>query len=341
MRTQFDFFDQTNVKRLITDIREAKNNLSFICFVGAGVSIAQGYPDWKTYVDHLVNYWIYHLNDLKNQDEINISSTLSDVDFLKSLSDSNYSLKRKTDIVQYLIKKICGKSSNVSNDIYNKHVLDFEKYIFTELTPSNPVNLILDELVKLRPIFITTNYDKQIEISFEKYNNFEPKIYSKLGDINTYIHTDSILHLHGIPTNKVDDFINSSKTYVKMYYNNSVAKNNLSKVIKPNKNVVLFVGCSLEEDEVINMLQMNNTNISYYALMKYEKYSNDSDYKNEIIKSYYEDELNIKIVWYGSDFGDLPKFIEKLIDEVLQSEDAKLHLNQTRKVLLDTSIVGE
>lgn len=113
MHTQFDFFKQTYVKSLISDIREAKNNLSFICFVGAGVSIAQGYPDWKTYVDHLVNYWIYHLNDLNVQDEKNISSTLSDVDFLKSLSTSNYSLKRKTDIVQYLIKKICEKSRDM------------------------------------------------------------------------------------------------------------------------------------------------------------------------------------------------------------------------------------
>lgn len=42
---------------LVTDLVQAIRKQKLVIFVGAGVSISQGYPNWNDYVTHLIKYW--------------------------------------------------------------------------------------------------------------------------------------------------------------------------------------------------------------------------------------------------------------------------------------------
>lgn len=38
---------------MVDKIAKAENDFKLVVFIGAGVSISQGYPNWDGYVDHL------------------------------------------------------------------------------------------------------------------------------------------------------------------------------------------------------------------------------------------------------------------------------------------------
>ncbi|EMF0574985.1 hypothetical protein H4N23_002735, partial [Enterococcus hirae] len=42
---------------MVDKIAKAENDFKLVVFIGAGVSISQGYPNWDGYVDHLIKYW--------------------------------------------------------------------------------------------------------------------------------------------------------------------------------------------------------------------------------------------------------------------------------------------
>ena len=52
--------------------------------------------------------------------------------------------------------------------MYFEHVNDFEKSYFLKISPINSNNEIIDQLLNLSALFITANYDDQIEKSFRK-----------------------------------------------------------------------------------------------------------------------------------------------------------------------------
>ena len=49
--------DDINYGNLTDDVTEAIKNFNLVIFIGAGVSIAQGYPNWNNYIEHLIKYW--------------------------------------------------------------------------------------------------------------------------------------------------------------------------------------------------------------------------------------------------------------------------------------------
>lgn len=192
-------------------IQKAHENVALICFIGAGVSISQGYPNWDNYVEQLINYWTYHLNDLKP----GIKVKSKDMQVLQALHQSGESNKRKVDIVQHIIKNYC----DTDNDVKEK-LLNFEKAVFSEMEPLSPFNPILDNLVQLQPIFITTNYDQQIQKSYERSMSVTSKIVeniSKVSDLQL-IPLNTIIHLHGIPETDPDLFVSSAQSYKRIYW---------------------------------------------------------------------------------------------------------------------------
>ena len=44
-------------EKLVNDLTKAINQQKLVIFVGAGVSISQGYPNWNNYIEHLIKYW--------------------------------------------------------------------------------------------------------------------------------------------------------------------------------------------------------------------------------------------------------------------------------------------
>ncbi len=75
-------------------------------------------------------------------------------------------------------------------------------------------------------IFITTNYDNQIEKAYEATFQSRPNI---LKDINALENIDkladkSILHMHGTPVTPGVLLVSSSDSYNQLYLNNNNAK---------------------------------------------------------------------------------------------------------------------
>ncbi|MGS5041398.1 hypothetical protein ACVDHH_09510 [Staphylococcus saprophyticus] len=81
-------------KEFVIDIYDAEIKQTLLFFIGAGVSISQGYPDWNKYVDELIQYWKANL--------------------IKIIEDN------RTDYTTV-------------NRNYNKYVLSFEKFFFQDM----------------------------------------------------------------------------------------------------------------------------------------------------------------------------------------------------------------
>lgn len=331
------FNSEKEIEKFIDDIIDAKRNSSLICFVGAGVSISQGYPNWEQYVNQLINYWIYHLRDLVNLEETRENNfKIDDMNILQDLLVSRMSPKRKVDMVNYIVKKYCrGEDDSISEEIYKNHVLDFEKFIFSEAYPIATENDVLDNLVNLDATFITTNYDSQIENSLRRNLEINPIIHKNISEIEGRILPGQVIHLHGTPESDYKYFISSSKSYMNMYYKKDDYRDKIIELFKgKDKTVIVFIGCSMEEDEVLNLLDIKETTTEFYALMKYTGAAYSEEQKNNFLKEYYREEQNVNIVWYGDQYGDLPSFIELMIENIRDKEESKFDIQKIRGVLL-------
>lgn len=315
----------------LNNIISSSDKETLFFFIGAGVSISQGYPTWNEYVDELIDYWKYHLIDLCEENDGKHSETLNQIKLLTQLKNSNMSKKRKIDFVNLLIKKFC---SELENDSYKSKVLNFEKFLFSKVKPIDVTNDILDELMNIRASFITTNYDDQIEKSFDKKFSVRPQIVSDLSANFNNNGYEKVIHLHGLPTSNPDFFINSAVNYSNIYFGNQyIYKNKFQKLFEEKKNItIVFVGCSMEEDEVLSLFNLNDNNFKYYALMKFNEEKGEL---SDFTKDYYRLEKNINFLWYGYEFKDLPQFLNKLNDDISLKKINELNKpDKVRKVML-------
>ncbi|HDJ7829495.1 TPA: SIR2 family protein, partial [Staphylococcus aureus] len=143
------------------------------------------------------------------------------------------------------------------------------KFFFHDMPPLNFDNRILRELTKLKANFITTNYDKNIEQNLERQgrNNINiSKDYSELPSNLTY---PSVIHIHGTPNSKPEYFVSSASSYNSIYLEENANVELVRTLFKKERNyTMIFIGCSLEEEEVMNLLRKKVNNIKLYALMK-------------------------------------------------------------------------
>ena len=322
----------SSYKKLVTDLSEAIKQQKLVIFVGAGVSIFQGYPNWNNYVDHLIKYWQGHvLAESKNR---NIGIEQIQI-FDLILSKSDISNKRKVELVNQELKII------FENDFENRR-LDFEKAFFKNLLPYSTVNPTLQHLASLNAILITSNYDYEIENHFKLLKN----TVTTVNDLNEFqkikkgnLFPGDILHIHGTPDCDVKYFVSSSADYSQTYLRNRKNYNDLVKWFKNTRPTVLFIGAGLEEDEILSLLHEGSKN---YALMKEEKSSNskvDEHYKT-IVENFFNSENHTQIVWYGDKFEDLPVFVEKLVSDINEELGVHEFHNEWNK-LLNSSVEQE
>ncbi|KRL92088.1 SIR2 family protein [Limosilactobacillus equigenerosi] len=278
----------------IDSIKKAKENNELVFFIGAGVSMAQGYPNWDGYVQHLIDYWKF--NDSVTHNNIDL------IKFLDWLSQSELSNARKIDVIQYLISK---DNSGVSKT-------EFENKYFGHLQLSANNNDLIRELSKLKATYITTNYDSGIEkelqvIEFPSVISSSQE-FDQLYGQNKLPQGSKVIYLHGRYDSRPEDIINSSTRYSKFYYNQEW-RHKIGEYLK-NKTVV-FIGSSLQEDELLSILNLKYTK-NCFALMK--GYLNQNIEKN--ISEYYQDQHYIQIEWYGNKFTDLLPFVKSLVTSV-------------------------
>lgn len=163
---------------------------------------------------------------------------------------SKLSNKRKVDLVNHSLKSILGEEE------FKKNRLNFEKNYFEKLVPYQPSNEILEALVNIDAIFVTPNYDLEIEKHAQRLRNSVKSI----NDLQEFvINNDSklewgdILHIHGTPHCNPDFFVSSSADYSKTYLKEKHNFEQLKKWFSTKNLTVLFVGVSLEEDEILSL----------------------------------------------------------------------------------------
>ena len=299
--------DDNNYGDLINDVTEAIKKFNLVIFIGAGVSIAQGYPNWNNYIEHLIKYWQGQVLYVSSEKSLGREHHI----VFDLISKSSISNKRKVDLVNYELKK-------VFNEDFEKRRLDFEKGYFKNLLPYSVVNQTVESLASLNAIFITSNYDYEIENHIKRLKNDVVTI----NDLNEFTNNKNgrlrfgdVLHIHGTPDCDVKYFVSSSADYSKTYLKNRDNFENLVTWFKETKPTVLFIGAGLEEDEILSLLCEDSKN---YALMKSENTGNQraDEHYRDLVEEFFSSENHTQIIWYGDKFEDLPAFVKKLVAEI-------------------------
>ena len=139
--------------------------------------------------------------------------------------------------------------------------------------------------------------------------------------------------MHGTPVTPGVLLVSSSDSYNQLYLNNNNAKKKIeTQLIKQNAHVLLFIGSSLQEEEVLNLFSSDSLNLKKYALMQLR--DDISEDQANLVKEYYREEKNIEIIWYGHNYSDLPIFLQKMNKDISDKYQEK-HAFVSAKELID------
>lgn len=299
-----DIFNSEDAyQNIVNSMSDAMKKGRLVFFVGAGISRIQGYPSWDEYIDNLLVYWQSHLRDSNTNPE-----SMLNVETIRELAKSHISNKRKVDILYQLLENI------FDSETFAIKKVEFERYYFNELVPIISQNPVLTQLTKLDAVYLTTNYDNQIEKHLDDMKTISVPV-KDIAELTDNITVNSVIHLHGTPSGQVEHFISSSSSYKKHYYSNNPDIERLRRLIKEKELLLIFIGSSMEEDEVLSLLSDGTTkNIAFLTAEK----TNVPGKKaiRHLIEDYHSHTNNTQVYWYGSEFSELAGFIEKLVDDV-------------------------
>ncbi|ECW8301566.1 hypothetical protein F3345_07760, partial [Listeria monocytogenes] len=300
--TDKEFTDLTHT------LAKAVKDFNLVVFVGAGTSLSQGYPNWNGYIEKLIHFWQFNIQHVIGEEMKVTNELLSRFD---GILNSNTTPKRKIDLLHTLLQNILGED-------FKDVKLNFEEYFFKEVVPDYIENSVLVEMIKLDPIFITSNYDFEIERhlkrskqkgAFKPINNIREFV-----ELNNILRSGDVLHLHGTTQGNWDFFVNSSVDYSRQYLKGSKDFNSLSKWFEEKQPVVLFIGSSMEEEEILALLPATTKN---FALMKAN--SSETQGLREIYNQTYQNNNNTTIFWYGDSYDDLPGKVAEIV-KITQNE---------------------
>ncbi|PFA53732.1 hypothetical protein CN391_05200 [Bacillus anthracis] len=320
---------EKNLERILPDLIKSYNEESLIFFIGAGCSRIQKYPNWDEYIDELISYWASNLGEIIDENSYYNKVEEQDIKILENLKKSNIEKKRKIDIVHQVIEKYCRQKDSNPEDMgerlkekFNKNVLNYEKFKFMDWEPEMEINPVLQELVKLECLFITTNYDNQIE-KHSEFKGRDISIYKKVDEVPEFPKVFSVIHLHGTPEiDKPIYFINSSSSYSHLYLDNQSELQNIINLLRKKKNIsIIFIGCSMDEEEVLTLLdRTENSKAKYYAFLsdRSDVPSNNREIFQNVEEEFFREKRNINVIRYGEDYTKLPSFIESFVDQLAQ-----------------------
>lgn len=299
-----DIFNSEDAyQNIVNSMSDAMKKGRLVFFVGAGISRIQGYPSWDEYIDNLLVYWQSHLRDNNTNPE-----SMLNVETIRELAKSHISNKRKVDILYQLLEKV------FDSETFAIKKVEFERYYFNELVPIVTQNPVLTQLTKLDAVYLTTNYDDQIEKHLDDMKTISVPV-KDIAELTDNITVNSVIHLHGTPSGQIEHFISSSSSYKKHYYSNNPDIEKLRKLIKEKELLLIFIGSSMEEDEVLSLLSDGTSkNIAFLTAEK-----TDVPGRIEIrhlLEKYHLHTNNTQVYWYGSEFPELAGFIGKLVDDV-------------------------
>lgn len=188
-----------------------------VVFVGAGCSTLLGCERWKGVADKLIEsaYNIKAINHWEKE-RLHGNDPRKSISILKGLlPPENY-------------YSTIGNCLEVKTEKANKYP-------------------IYDELIKLRGIYVTTNIDLHLDKKFTESRIF--RVTSSFQPEN--IKTNTLFKLHGCIT-KPESIVFATRDYIEHYNNDNVRR--FLKEIFSGKYLVLFVGYSLSEIEILDYL---------------------------------------------------------------------------------------
>lgn len=300
-----NYYTEKEFENLVTTIVDAIKDFNLVVFIGAGISLSQGYPNWDGYIEKLIHFWQFNIRNFPEAEGKISNKLLSQFDEILKSNNTN---KRKIDLLHTLLYGILGEK-------FDDVKLSFEEYFFNEVAPDSIENMVLAEVIKLDPVFITSNYDFEIERHLKRSK--QKGSYKPINNIHEFANSDNILrsgdvlHLHGTTEGDWSFFVNSSFDYSRQYLKDPQDFNGLNKWFQEKNPVVIFLGSSMEEEEILSLLPATTKN---FALMKAN--SNETLGFREIYNQTYQKNNATTIFWYGDSYDDLPKKVNEIVSAV-------------------------
>jgi len=259
-------------------------------FVGAGLSIGAGFPDWKGLLLDLI-------------DRAETGKMLTQ-DAAKECRE------HVEDPSKFLM---------VAEELKDVLVSEFKAYIEeifgNEAIAPLPIHDLLVSLNKNKFI-ITTNYDLLIEKSFAKAGVYQSayKFYEAHAiQAELFRRKFFLLKAHGDAKTAADKIVMTEKDYRRLFYQEPGYQSALQSIFTMYS--VIFIGCSLKDPEVKLLLNYINAafpegGTPHYALMT-------EDSTGEIERNRWRKDFNIQIIPISSknNYEDLNVFLEILKDK--------------------------
>lgn len=279
-------------------IKDAAKHGELVVFVGAGASMLCGSPDWRGFANQVVG-------------ALEMSSVLSflEAEQLRGLGD----FRRTLSIAMALAKE-------------KGIAIDFDKI----LHPSNAAAIgaeLYDLLSGLRPVFVTTNYDKWLddtgpeELSVEVRGGGEsepakgpirrPKYYLREHLSSALLaERGAVIHLHGSYTDP-SSMVVSLKDYIEHYADQRVQAF-LSAMFK--NYTVLFVGYGLAELEVLDHIIRSNESLQtdvveprHFLLYAYRS---TELVQTGFVERFFRDQCGVRVIPYCIDTKGYQEVVE-------------------------------
>lgn len=274
-------------------IKDAAKHGELVVFVGAGVSMLCGSPDWRGFANQVV-------------DALGNNLSFLEAEQLRSLGDPRRTLS---------IAMALAKEENVS--------LDFDGI----LHPSKPAVVgaeLYTLLSSLRPVFVTTNYDRWLDeegpdIATEtptmeesepsRRPSSRPKYYLKEHLTSDRLaERGAVIHLHGSCADP-SSMVVSLKDYIEHYADERV-QTFLTEMFRSY--TVLFIGYGLAEMEVLDHIIRSNKLVTASIgeprhFLLYAHRSSES-VQTKFIERFFQDQCGVQVIPYCIDskgYGEL------------------------------------
>lgn len=302
-------------------LKDAAKHGELVVFVGAGASMLCGSPDWRGFANEVVRT----LQDAKKL-------SFLEAEQLKSLGDPRRTLS---------IAKAMAEESAVPIDFNN---------ILHPNTPQNDGVELYRVLTKLRPVFVTTNYDRWLdegglpETSAAPHIDVEsttpspsvkrPKYYRR-EQLTPSLLTErgSVIHLHGSYQDP-SSMVVSLKDYIE-HYSDQRVQTFLAEMFR--NFTVLFVGYGLAELELLDYVVRSNESLKSKVVVprQYLLYPcrSTEHVQTGFIERFYRDQCGVQVLPY---YVDIKGYAELL--EVFESWAPELDVRDPTRIDLELSI---
>ncbi len=268
------------------ELHQAAENNSIILFIGAGIAKLYGCPLWNEMANLLVQ-------ELRKNKMLDYAEE-------KVLLDDALTNPRKVISICY---KRCFDNNKIS--IYENSIKESVKI---EDDNKDKPNNIFNKIFSLKAItHFTTNIDDGLKNYVQKvkssgnkidiYNCTAPSDKKRIEQVNYNIFKDgNVIYLHGNIEN-ISECILSVDKYLSFYNESNTFLNELFLKIKKNKTIIIFIGYSLNEWDIIERIyKMKNGPKEVVAYLLSPIFSSER-IKFNLEKDYYES-FGVKAIPY-------------------------------------------